>query len=204
LAHGNQWVRFSPEAKQYTDISTIKIDASKSPKEIDLIRPDGIIEGIYKFDNNDLVLCLNVREEGRDRPQQFLAGGAGRKLLLFFTRPKEQDADSILSPKNGGVVPEVTGLPDFVPDRLKQLDDEGLSELERIYRTGLAMQEASGADAVRAHAAAVKWTRHDPYLGIADFDRWSGPASGEPLCKTFDIAGTRALEATRAEIAAAN
>ena len=48
--------------------ATYRIDPSRSPRRIDLItRDDRILRGIYKFDDDNLVLCLQP-DESRNVP----------------------------------------------------------------------------------------------------------------------------------------
>ena len=46
--------------------ATYRIDPSKSPRRIDLItRDDRMLRGIYKFDGDNLTLCLQPEETGK-------------------------------------------------------------------------------------------------------------------------------------------
>ena len=51
--------------------ATYRIDPSKTPRRIDLFtRDDRILRGIYKFENDNLIICLQPGE-GKDMPQGF-------------------------------------------------------------------------------------------------------------------------------------
>jgi len=67
--------------------ATYKLDASKKPKTIDIVRKVGdkmeTIPGIYQFDGDDLKLCA-AGEPGKERPKEFATkAGAGVGLMLL-------------------------------------------------------------------------------------------------------------------------
>lgn len=72
------------------DKGAIKLDASKSPKHIDLTtQKDGPFKGrnlagIYKLDGDTVVLCLN--SEKPERPAKFEAPAKTPLVLLTFKR----------------------------------------------------------------------------------------------------------------------
>jgi uncharacterized protein (TIGR03067 family) len=76
-----------------SDKGTIKLDATKSPKQIDLTtRKDGpfkgrTLPGIYEFKGDTVVLCLN--SEKPDRPTAFESKVKTPIMLLTFKRDKK-------------------------------------------------------------------------------------------------------------------
>jgi uncharacterized protein (TIGR03067 family) len=72
--------------------STIKVDASKSPKEIDLTFIDGdqkgkTVKGIYKLSGDDLTICRGLTEM-EARPTDFAAPVDSGLLLVTWKRSK--------------------------------------------------------------------------------------------------------------------
>jgi uncharacterized protein (TIGR03067 family) len=66
---------------------TIKLDASKSPKEIDVTRADGQrMKGIYEIKEDVQRVCL--APPGKDRPTQFKAEAGGGLTLTVWKRKK--------------------------------------------------------------------------------------------------------------------
>lgn len=67
---------------------TYKLDASKTPKEFDVVPDAGpykgkTLKGIYKFDGDQLIYCLAGPDH--DRPTEF-ASPAGMKLRLYVNK----------------------------------------------------------------------------------------------------------------------
>ncbi len=72
--------------------STIKIDSSKAPKEIDLTYTEGnqkgkTVKGIYKVAGDDLTICRGLTE-GEARPTEFAAPVDSGLLLVIWKRSK--------------------------------------------------------------------------------------------------------------------
>ena len=76
-----------------SDHGTITVDAAKSPKWIDITtRKDGpfkgrTLPGVYKFDGDLLVLCLD--SEAKARPTAFEAKEKTSVMLLTYKRAKK-------------------------------------------------------------------------------------------------------------------
>jgi uncharacterized protein (TIGR03067 family) len=79
----------SPKAGERR-ISTIRIDPSKTPSEIDVTTQfDEVLKGIYQFRGDELVLCVAKREDD-DRPTDFTAPtGSDAALLRLKMAPSE-------------------------------------------------------------------------------------------------------------------
>jgi uncharacterized protein (TIGR03067 family) len=72
--------------------STFKLDASKSPKQIDITLESGdakgrTFHGIYEIDGDTQKVCLNLM--GDDRPKDFSAKADSGCLLQVFKREKK-------------------------------------------------------------------------------------------------------------------
>jgi uncharacterized protein (TIGR03067 family) len=67
----------------------VKIDGSKSPKQIDLIKKDGTVEshGIYKLEKKTLTLCFARASD--PRPTKFESKDGDKSFLMVFERPKK-------------------------------------------------------------------------------------------------------------------
>jgi uncharacterized protein (TIGR03067 family) len=76
-----------------SDKGTIKIDATKKPKQIDLTTgakgpfKGRNLVGIYEFKGSTVVLCIN--SEMPDRPAKFEAPEKTKLMLLTFKRAKK-------------------------------------------------------------------------------------------------------------------
>jgi uncharacterized protein (TIGR03067 family) len=76
--------------------ATYRIDPSKTPRRIDLFtRDDRILRGIYKFENDNLIICLQP-VDGSDLPQDF-SSPLGSDLILV--RLKALSAPSAATPR---------------------------------------------------------------------------------------------------------
>jgi uncharacterized protein (TIGR03067 family) len=75
------------------DEGTLSVGANKEHKTIDLkTKPGGLFKGrsmpgIYKFDGDKLVICLNT--ETQDRPSKYEAPERSPIMLLTFVREKK-------------------------------------------------------------------------------------------------------------------
>jgi uncharacterized protein (TIGR03067 family) len=73
--------------------SSFKLDASKSPKEIDLIALEGpqkgkSMEGIYKLEDGKLTICVrDVAAAGKGRPKEFATEADSGLGLIVLKRP---------------------------------------------------------------------------------------------------------------------
>ena len=63
-------------------LSAIRIDPSKAPSEIDLTTQfDEVLKGIYRFNGDELVVCL-AKRDGDDRPTAFDAPTGSNDMLF--------------------------------------------------------------------------------------------------------------------------
>jgi uncharacterized protein (TIGR03067 family) len=68
---------------------TFKLDASKTPKEIDLSLPDITLKGVYRLEGDELKLHLGGPAGGEDRPKDFSTKeGGSRSRLIVLRREK--------------------------------------------------------------------------------------------------------------------
>jgi len=71
--------------------ATLKLDAAKKPKTIDLMVKAGdkmeVIKGIYQLDGDDLKICA-AGEEGVERPKDFATKAKSGLGLLVLKREK--------------------------------------------------------------------------------------------------------------------
>jgi uncharacterized protein (TIGR03067 family) len=79
------------------ETSTLKIDATKNPKEIDFTYTSGFskgktVKGIYKIDGDDLTICRGLGPE-TNRPDEFAAPTDSSLLLVTWKRSKTVGAE---------------------------------------------------------------------------------------------------------------
>jgi uncharacterized protein (TIGR03067 family) len=85
--------KYTIDFGENSEAGTIKLDATKSPKQIDLTtRKDGPFKGrnlpgIYEFKGDTVTLCLN--SEKPERPAKFAAPAKTPLMLLTFKREKK-------------------------------------------------------------------------------------------------------------------
>lgn len=68
----------------------VKLDSSKSPKEIDLTHRSEVgptWPGIYEINGDDMKICLDL--EGKARPTEFKTKPGSKQLLLVLKRKKQ-------------------------------------------------------------------------------------------------------------------
>ena len=84
---------FAIDFAENSDKGTITLDPAKKPKRIDLTTRNGgpfkgrNLPGIYEFNGDTIVLCLNSENPGR--PEKFEAPEKTRLMLLTFKREKK-------------------------------------------------------------------------------------------------------------------
>jgi uncharacterized protein (TIGR03067 family) len=76
--------KFIMEAEDRKAEGTLKVDANRSPKEIDLIGMQ-TMRGIYKLDGSELTLCLSGGPEAT-RPATFATKPGSRAILIVLKR----------------------------------------------------------------------------------------------------------------------
>jgi uncharacterized protein (TIGR03067 family) len=70
------------------DEGTIKLDASKKPRQIDAItKKGGTMKGIYKIDGDKMTVCF--AQPGKDRPTEFKTQKGTGQMLLGYERVKK-------------------------------------------------------------------------------------------------------------------
>jgi uncharacterized protein (TIGR03067 family) len=80
---GDQWILTVPQGETQW---TIKIDASKDPKWIDITRNDKKeieFQGIYKLEGDTLSVCRIITASKRDRPKEFKTTAESGQLLVW-------------------------------------------------------------------------------------------------------------------------
>ena len=65
---------------------SVSVDPLASPKVIDLVRPEGTLEGIYEVSGDALKMCINVGALPGERPRSFGTPQSANLLLLVYTR----------------------------------------------------------------------------------------------------------------------
>jgi uncharacterized protein (TIGR03067 family) len=83
---------YRPKLGANVEVSTFKIDATKSPKAIDFTYTSGFskgktIKGIYKIEGDDLTICRGLGPE-KDRPDEFAAPTGSELLMVVWKRSK--------------------------------------------------------------------------------------------------------------------
>ena len=99
---GGRWsftgaeVRFADPGEELGGKSSVKLDASKSPKHIDLVALEGptkgmTIQGIYKLDQDRLVICLRDPEGAKKgRPKAFATEAGSDLHMITLERVKDK------------------------------------------------------------------------------------------------------------------
>jgi uncharacterized protein (TIGR03067 family) len=72
----------------FSDEGSIKLDAGKTPKQIDVVTAKGEkMQGIYKFDGEDMTICF--AQPGGERPSEFKTKEGTGQILLKYQRLKK-------------------------------------------------------------------------------------------------------------------
>src|SRR4051812_24815847 len=74
------------QAKDEDKDGTWKIDATKKPRQIEIMAEDKTLEGIYELDGDNLKLCVS---EGGSRPSEFKSPEGSKTMLLVLKRQKK-------------------------------------------------------------------------------------------------------------------
>lgn len=89
-------IQLTLEGEKYTvkigdisDLGTIEIDPSKTPRTMDIIGTEGpnkgkTIPAIYEVSGDTLKVCYSL--DGKDRPTEFKAGAATKVFLVVYKR----------------------------------------------------------------------------------------------------------------------
>lgn len=89
-------VRFADAGEELGDKSSVKLDASQSPKHIDLVALEGATkgmksEGIYKLEKDRLVICLrDSKAAKKGRPEKFETEKGSELGLITLERVKDK------------------------------------------------------------------------------------------------------------------
>jgi uncharacterized protein (TIGR03067 family) len=83
---------YRPTLGASSETCTMKVDSSKSPREIDFTYTTGFqkgktVRGIYKIDGDNFTIC-RAQSPGKDRPSKF-AAPAGSELLMVVWKRSE-------------------------------------------------------------------------------------------------------------------
>ena len=84
--------KYSVEFSGQTDEGTLKLDATKKPKTMDVLCTEGPNKGktfpsIYELDGDTLKICYTL--EGKDRPAGFESKEGTETLLVTYKRAKK-------------------------------------------------------------------------------------------------------------------
>jgi len=79
-----------PESAEYATSKegTIKLDATKKPKQMDAFDREKVMLGIYKLDGDRYKVCF--APTGKPRPSEFASKPGSGNLLQVWKRKKEQ------------------------------------------------------------------------------------------------------------------
>ncbi len=129
---------------QKKEVKVFSIDAAEYPKGIEIrTRDKREVWGIYRFDDDRLIICLVDHEDG-SRPDSFSAR-AGSKRMLMTLRPvgRKIAADTRKPDKIETPDPPLKSSPANTPTAPHQASDEELTKLLRD--TVWKYQDAQGA-----------------------------------------------------------
>lgn len=144
-----------------------RIDPAKSPRQIDVIsRNDRILPGIYKFEGDNLVFCIES-QAGSPRPDKFEAPqGSGRLLVSMKLDAQDKPLASLDKPTTDPKpVPEPVLLPQAENELEKLSRDRSARFLPEVRRAHELLAgnwdivsivddgESLGADLIRAKFA---------------------------------------------------
>jgi uncharacterized protein (TIGR03067 family) len=89
IVFGNRTIVMASPRTGDKVVSSFRLDPITSPREIDVITEfDNVKRGIYKYENDELYICLNEADES-ERPTDF-AAPPGSKNLYVRLRPVER------------------------------------------------------------------------------------------------------------------
>jgi uncharacterized protein (TIGR03067 family) len=115
-----------------TRTATYRIDPSKSPRRIDLItRDDRMSRGIYKFDGDNLTLCLQP-DESKNIPAEFSAPESSDLIVIRLKAMSAPSASAVAPASNRDFKPAPTSTDGRrLPPNRDQGPNEG--ELRRAH-----------------------------------------------------------------------
>ncbi len=96
----NAKVRLDIQGDKYTvhfgdmqvGAGTLKLNAAKNPRQIDIAIKEGmgkdqILYGIYKFDGETMIVCVN-QPDAKERPTEFKTKEGSGQMLFSYKRIK--------------------------------------------------------------------------------------------------------------------
>lgn len=105
LRIGSRTASFVTPGTEEKHVSTIRVDPAKSPSWIDVTTQlDSVLKGIYRFDGDELVLCLAKHEDGA-RPTEFDAPSGSDRVLFRLavaksgSRAKTESRPAAVAPR---------------------------------------------------------------------------------------------------------
>ena len=68
------------------DKGTLKVDASKTPKAVDILTKGMTIQAIYEFSGDEMKCCYDF--SGKERPKEFKTAAGTMQMLAVYKKQK--------------------------------------------------------------------------------------------------------------------
>ncbi|WZP00908.1 TIGR03067 domain-containing protein [Isosphaeraceae bacterium EP7] len=180
----------NPETLETRNLA-YRLDPSKSPRQIDIIsRNDRILPGIYQFDGDRLILCVQSQETG-DRPDKFEAPQGSNRILVSLA----------LAPASN-VAPVPTSLPVLAPpdeeeyhkparDRASQFSPEVRRAHELLAGNWDIVSMVDDGDTMGSNLIRAKFAERNRIVIGTRTARLTSPVTGERRISAIQIDPTK-------------
>jgi uncharacterized protein (TIGR03067 family) len=85
-------VQMADPGQKLGDPTTVVLDSSKTPKHIDLVilkgPQKGTMQGIYRVEKDQFIICLRTGSDGTGRPKRFRTVPESNLVMMTFDREK--------------------------------------------------------------------------------------------------------------------
>ncbi len=170
---GSKWIDLGPDGTGTAAVCTIRAIPSGPPKQIDLLRANGIVRGIYHVEADVLELALNVRQGSAARPSSFSTSASESTVYLRCRRFPSPDDQIANAADRVEKAEEAFSLQDLSADTLKHYSQNRLVQMHRIYKSQFDDVSRMADGHARTTDILLQFATITSAMKLEAIDRWS-------------------------------